>query len=872
MHYWATAEDNKEPRPNHSETRAADDPASSALGRAASKIRRTSRNGADGQQQQNEDKPGQGGERSKAEKGRAIRRARRTDRRRRTRFRREVRPGAAREASRRIRSTATARTRPSRTKRRAGQEQASSDPSKRPEERRTEFGRGRRSAQQRSSIPKHSKPMRSRRSLKDKEKQEREQQDKPEQPSSDQKQDAGQSGGQQQGSPQQGDQQQDDGQKQNGDQGNQQPQGNSGEKKDQGGIWQSATQGSNPQSKLASRTPHRTTPATKAGRSAESHGQGNQKSSPSSRAIPAARPTADSQTSGRQGLRQPARSAVRNRTAAVRTTSRNLRPAEGQDQNAGGQSKPDSKQAGGEKGQQNQSAGGEPKSEKPQPGGETGQGRIGQGRQSAELREAKPGGQGPGDENQVAQGGPKPDEKKPSGSGGSDSQNLPGSEKSRRTSPKTRAAIPRAAVKVRNPSRKRSQRRRWQSGGGEKPKPGQGDQTKAPAAAARSPMATSPASNKGGTADGEPRQQDPGKSGEPTQQDSSGAPDSQVDREHGEQKTGDAQEGLNPKSDNRPVARQQPARFELHQRDQGRSQRRRRGGRRSSRTRRPARAPPARRQPADNGGSVSDEHGDGATGKKAGEDVPLHRAHRFAAQGAGQGQRREAGTGRRSNGQGRLAKAARRFHAELHRKPGQVQRRPGGRSVFPAGGPPRFRTSCRRQPGERCRHPRPQRPSRPRANPTRPISSSPRSRSIWPWSISRTRRPSRSPELLDRLGWTKEEAQKFLENMQKLKDSAQQPGSEGEAAKKAYNEFLKNLDLHPHGTQISGGTNEDRRPAKRPRQRSDGAARRLGRSLPRLFAFHGGTRSRFVERNLLRCDGFCRTKIIPLIPCFPKTE
>ena len=40
------------------------------------------------------------------------------------------------------------------------------------------------------------------------------------------------------------------------------------------------------------------------------------------------------------------------------------------------------------------------------------------------------------------------------------------------------------------------------------------------------------------------------------------------------------------------------------------------------------------------------------------------------------------------------------------------------------------------------------------------------------------------PELLDRLGWTKEEAQKFLENMQKLKDSAQQPGSEGEAARR----------------------------------------------------------------------------------------
>ena len=62
-----------------------------------------------------------------------------------------------------------------------------------------------------------------------------------------------------------------------------------------------------------------------------------------------------------------------------------------------------------------------------------------------------------------------------------------------------------------------------------------------------------------------------------------------------------------------------------------------------------------------------------------------------------------------------------------------------------------------------------------------------------------------NPRLLDRLGWSKEEARRFLDNMQKLKASAEQPGDKGEAGKKAYNEFLKNLDLHPRGTQIEGG-------------------------------------------------------------------
>ena len=61
------------------------------------------------------------------------------------------------------------------------------------------------------------------------------------------------------------------------------------------------------------------------------------------------------------------------------------------------------------------------------------------------------------------------------------------------------------------------------------------------------------------------------------------------------------------------------------------------------------------------------------------------------------------------------------------------------------------------------------------------------------------------PPLLDRLGWTKDEARRFFENMKKLQNAARQPGSEGDAAKKAYNEFLKNLDLHPHVTRMSGG-------------------------------------------------------------------
>ena len=56
---------------------------------------------------------------------------------------------------------------------------------------------------------------------------------------------------------------------------------------------------------------------------------------------------------------------------------------------------------------------------------------------------------------------------------------------------------------------------------------------------------------------------------------------------------------------------------------------------------------------------------------------------------------------------------------------------------------------------------------------------------------------------------TKEEAEKFVENMNKLKDRAQRPGSDDEAGKKDYNEILKNLRFNPHVTRIQGQSGKD---------------------------------------------------------------
>ena len=39
--------------------------------------------------------------------------------------------------------------------------------------------------------------------------------------------------------------------------------------------------------------------------------------------------------------------------------------------------------------------------------------------------------------------------------------------------------------------------------------------------------------------------------------------------------------------------------------------------------------------------------------------------------------------------------------------------------------------------------------------------------------------------------------------------AATAPATKARLGKKAYNEFLKNLDLHPHGTQIGSGKTKD---------------------------------------------------------------
>ena len=427
VHYWATAEDNKEPRPNHSDTaQAADDPhRRSRAERPARSAEAAEWRRRSAATKRKEAQSGRRAEQDGARAGRFVEQAR-TDRRMAIRLRMRSPRKMEKRASRRIRSTGDKDQGQPDNSGGPGKKKSSSDPSK-----------ARRAASripgEASDEPKKVNPetqqMRCHQEDRSKIKRSKTRINRtnPTSPAAIRRSEPGQQGNSpQQGNNQQGNPQQ-GGQQQGSDKGGgQQPQGNSGEKKDQGGTGNPQTQGGNSQppgrqSELGS-GPVR--PAT-------ARRQGEFERPRQSEVVAAAgqfrrsvqrRPAIARQ----EGLRQSASgNQSSQQTAAARATSRNLRPARRMARTPAASRSPIRSRTAGVKGQQNESAGGSPKSEKPQPGSQQGKdNRLGGNPPNSEKKQ--PGGKGPGDESQLAQNGPKPEQKKPAGSGGSDSQSLPG--------------------------------------------------------------------------------------------------------------------------------------------------------------------------------------------------------------------------------------------------------------------------------------------------------------------------------------------------------------------------------------------------------------------------------------------------------------
>jgi hypothetical protein len=68
------------------------------------------------------------------------------------------------------------------------------------------------------------------------------------------------------------------------------------------------------------------------------------------------------------------------------------------------------------------------------------------------------------------------------------------------------------------------------------------------------------------------------------------------------------------------------------------------------------------------------------------------------------------------------------------------------------------------------------------------------------------------PPLLERLGWTKDDARQFLARWQEMQRAAAEKGELGDSARKQLKEALKSLGLRPRGTELRGGGTKPEEP------------------------------------------------------------
>jgi hypothetical protein len=615
-------------------------------------------------------------------------------------------------------------------------------------------------------------------------------------------QNGGNSGGQQQGSnPQDGGQpngpQKPGAEKgsQQGGQGNSQPQGASGGKKEQGASGNSKSQGNNHGDSAANNTPSQ---GSKPG-GQDAANPGNEKTSPqqgdNTQPPNGGSPSqGDQKTGNKSGTKQssPQNSGGQNKDQA-KTSGGNENGGE----NAATGNKQENKQAGGSKSQDQSSSGGSQSPKEKAAGGEKGGNQSGNNQSGTEK---KPSGSSAGqNDSQIAMNGGKPKEQEKGSSQGSDvKSDMPAGSKPD-NKPKPQSSSGGGGQNSPQKQEKKEEGGAGGESGQQKPQPG-GEKPDNGGSGKSSPGGAK-SEKPGDMANGEQRQMDPGKTGDPTQRDSSGAPDPQVDPDRAGNKAGDAHQGLNP-SDKSQSPGNSPHKSDSSSTANG--DRKGGGGEGGGEhDKKAGKGSAGSSMNAEHGGSVSDQKGEDATGNKAGEakTTTNNTASPRKESGTGSGEKTEKTDKQPSNEPQNKQDSATQNASQTPQNAGgqsgaQSSQQAGQHgSGFPAGG-----SSA----GDQPTPPAPENAAQGKAD----AADEKFAKSQVDMALRHLKDETnkQKSDLLDRLGWTPDEARKFAENIEKLRDSAKQPGSEGQ---KTYQEFLKDLGLRPHGTRIEGAKTKD---------------------------------------------------------------
>ena len=201
-------------------------------------------------------------------------------------------------------------------------------------------------------------------------------------------------------------------------------------------------------------------------------------------------------------------------------------------------------------------------------------------------------------------------------------------------------------------------------------------------------------------------------------------------------------------------------------------------------------------EPSDAGGSKSEEKGEGETGKRGGDQ-----AESKHGPSEGEGKKTEGeGSDAQGNEKGTPSSGNKQGKQSDGQKSDQ-QGTPGGQPGGTTSDSPSGTQGVSKMPGGGGQ------PGDPAETPPSPEQEDAANREYSEEAVNlalehlKDQMKEQDPELLDRLGWTKEEASQFLKNWEKMRREAKAD----DAAKTEWEKAIESLGLRPKRTAIKGG-------------------------------------------------------------------
>jgi hypothetical protein len=314
--------------------------------------------------------------------------------------------------------------------------------------------------------------------------------------------------------------------------------------------------------------------------------------------------------------------------------------------------------------------------------------------------------------------------------------------------------------------------------------------------------------SKGGMDDASPRQQAPSsKSGNGAKGDQ-GPPSPHGEKLPGEQKTADGSPNPQPSENDAQSPTTSPKESSTKGNPDGgdRSAQGGKGGEQPGK--KPGKGTPGANTPAEEGGLTASKKGPGETGNRAGDDVQAKGATGSTKQeaGAGKGRRRDEPGKESAAGEPKAPREG-PSDAQNARDESSAAERAASTAGDKASDQPGGHGG-----GQPVTGGRPGQLDDVAAHPSAP------DRGADAANLEFTRKQvdlllehlanesaKEKSGLLKELGWSRDEAQRFLENWRKMEAAAQESGAKGDAGRRSLDEALRNLGLRPHGTRLKGG-------------------------------------------------------------------